>query len=149
CVLALPFVAGCSLSYLTEHAGEQDHGGGAAWSRWDSSTNDTDLAAVWGSAPDDVWVVGYGVIVQFDGKVWSVAPPWSPVIPPSVERARNLLNGRPFFDPDAVDRVDRGLEITSPAVSNPAPRRSLPSRNPFALTSLLLSWAANSSRTRR
>jgi hypothetical protein len=111
-MLALPLLfSGCSLAYLTDHAGGVDAGdatssgvpgdGGvhdgaspdtgasetgladgvvvdnvdAGWSiRVDASMGIADLAAVWGSGPNDVWVVGYNMIVHWDGMTWSISP---------------------------------------------------------------------------
>jgi hypothetical protein len=89
-MLALAFlVTACSLAYLTEHAGEVDAGPpdaglpdavviddvDAGWSfRADASMGFADLAAVWGSGPDDVWAVGYNMIVHWDGTTWSISP---------------------------------------------------------------------------
>jgi hypothetical protein len=47
----------------------------AGWSmRVDASTGFADLAAVWGSNANDVWVVGYNMIVHWDGMAWSTSP---------------------------------------------------------------------------
>jgi hypothetical protein len=91
----------CSLAYLTDHAGQVDAGGDASgspgmpidgaaseigaervvdevdagWSSFtDASTGFADLGAVWGSAPHDVWAVGYNMIVHWDGAQWLVSP---------------------------------------------------------------------------
>lgn len=47
----------------------------AGWSPFvDASTGFADLGAVWGSAPQDVWAVGYNMIVHWDGSRWSISP---------------------------------------------------------------------------
>jgi hypothetical protein len=48
--------------------------GGAAWTAAPSHAN-TALAALWGSAKDDFWAVGYfGAVRHWDGKTWSISP---------------------------------------------------------------------------
>ena len=47
----------------------------AGWSPVvDASTGFADLGAVWGSAAQDVWAVGYNMIVHWDGSRWSISP---------------------------------------------------------------------------
>jgi len=84
CTLLLPLaLSACSLAYLTEDAGLASQRGAspagdnvdAGWSLVaDGSTGFADLAGVWGSGPNDVWVVGYNMIVHWDGMAWSISP---------------------------------------------------------------------------
>ena len=60
-------------------AGARDGGGvddlDAGWSvRVDGAMGFADLSAVWGSGPNDVWAVGYNMIVHWDGTAWSMSP---------------------------------------------------------------------------
>ena len=46
------------------------HWDGKRWSRVDIGRTDT-LVGVWGAASDDLWAVGAGVVLHFDGSTWS------------------------------------------------------------------------------